>query len=160
MATNGISRRRYQRLLVRAAPAGLIQVRAECANGKVRNVTFRNVPAFAVVLDARLDVPQLGTLSVDVAYGGMFYVIADAASLGLRLTPDEGRAIVRIGEMLKAAAREQLPVSHPDYPEVNNFSVAQLSGPASGPHADMRNAVVISTGEFDWDRPDTWTGVL
>ena len=142
------------------APAGLIRVRAECANGKVRNVTFRNVPAFAVQLDASLEVPQLGTIKVDVAYGGMYYVIADAPSLGLRLTPDEGRAIVRIGEMLKAAAREQLPVSHPDHPEINNFSVAQLSGPAHGTHADMRNAVVISTGEFDWDRPDTWTGVL
>ncbi|MCA1645779.1 MAG: proline racemase family protein [Chloroflexi bacterium] len=146
--------------IVLEAPAGLIPVRAECAHGKVRNVTFRNVPAFAVRLDAPLEVPQLGTLSVDVAYGGMFYVIADAPSLGLRLTPDEGRAIVRIGEMIKAAAREQLAVSHPDQPEVNNFSVAQLSGPAHGPHADMRNAVVISTGAFDWDRPDTWTGVL
>jgi proline racemase len=142
------------------APAGLIHVTADCANGKVRNVTFRNVPAFTVQLDARLEVPQLGTVSVDVAYGGMFYVIADATSLGLRLVPDEGRAIVRIGEMLKAAAREQLPINHPERPEVNNFSVAQLSGPPGGPHADMRNAVVISTGPFDWHRPDTWTGVL
>src|SRR5207247_10139932 len=87
-------------------------------------------------------------------------VIADAAPLGLALTPDEGRAIVRIGEMIKAAAREQLPVSHPEQPQVNNFSVAQFSTPATGPHADLRNAVVISTGEFDWARPDTWTGVL
>jgi proline racemase len=146
--------------LVLEAPAGLIRVRAECANAKVRNVTFRNVPAFAVLLDARLEVPQLGTLSVDVAYGGMFYVIADAASLGLRLTPDEGRAIVRLGEMIKAAAREQLPVSHPEQPQINNFSVAQFSGPAQSSDADMRNAVVISTGEFDWNKPDTWTGVL
>jgi proline racemase len=146
--------------LVLEAPAGLISVRAECANGKVKSVTFRNVPAFAVQLDVPLEVPQLGTLSVDVAYGGMFYVIADAPSLGLRLTPDEGRQIVRVGEMIKAAAREQIPVSHPDNPAVNNFSVAQLSGPALGPDAHMRNAVVISTGTFDWERPDTWTGVL
>jgi proline racemase len=121
---------------------------------------LRNVPAFAVQLDAPLEVPQLGTLSVDVAFGGMFYVIADAPSLGLRLTPDEGRAIVRIGEMIKAAAREQLPVQHPEQPHVNNFSVAELSGPAHGQDADLRNAVVISTGAFDWARPDTWTGVL
>jgi proline racemase len=146
--------------LVLEAPAGLIHVRAECANGKVKNVTFRNVPAFAVHLGVPLEVPQLGTLQVDVAYGGMFYVIADAPSLGLRLTPDEGRQIVRFGEMIKAAAREQLPVSHPERPEINNFSVAQLSGPALGPDGDMRNAVVISTGTFDWQRPDTWTGVL
>jgi proline racemase len=146
--------------LVLEAPAGLIKVSCECAQGKVKSVTFRNVPAFTVRLEAPLEVPRLGTLSVDVAYGGMFYVIADAERLGLRLTPDEGREIVRIGEMIKAAAREQLPVSHPEQPAVAGYSVAQLSGPPHGPHADMRNAVVISTGAFDWDRPDTWTGVL
>jgi proline racemase len=146
--------------LVLEAPAGLIKVTAECALGKVRRVTFRNVPSFCLALDVQLEVRQLGTVTVDVAYGGMFYVIADAASLGLRLTPDEGREIVRLGEMIKAAAREQYPVVHPENPEVSGFSVAQLSGPPHGPDADMRNAVVISTGSFDWDRPDTWTGVL
>jgi proline racemase len=146
--------------LVLEAPAGLIRVTAACANGKVQSVTFRNVPSFVVGLDKPLEVPQLGTLSVDVAYGGMFYVIADAVSLGLRLTPDEGREIVRIGELIKAAAREQLQVSHPENAAVNGYSVVQLSGPPHGPNADMRNAVVISTGSFDWQRPDTWTGVL
>jgi len=118
------------------------------------------VPAFAVHLDVPLDVPELGTLRVDVAYGGMFYVIADATALGMRLTPDEGRQIVRTGEMIKAAAREQYPVAHPDNAAVTGYSVAELSGPAHSAEADMRNAVVISTGAFDWARPDTWTGVL
>src|SRR5215471_11260865 len=56
-------------------PAGLIRVRAECASGKVRSVTFQNVPAFAVHLDRPIEVPSLGTVTVDVAYGGMFYAI-------------------------------------------------------------------------------------
>src|SRR5690348_13827160 len=72
-------------------PAGLITVRAECRNGKVTGVTFRNVPAFAVHLDREIEVPTLGRVTVDVAWGGMFYVIADARSFGLRLVPDEGR---------------------------------------------------------------------
>ncbi len=142
------------------APAGLIRVTAECAQGKVKAVSFRNVPAFVAHLDAPLEVPQLGTLRVDVAYGGMFYVIADAAPFGFRLTPDEGRGIVRAGEMIKAAAREQLPVTHPLQPDVSGYSVALLSGPPLSQNADMRNAVVISTGDFDWGRPDTWTGAL
>src|SRR3990170_2468524 len=100
-------------------PAGLIRVRAACHEGKVRSVTFRNVPAFATHLDAPVEVPQLGTVTVDVAYGGMFYVIADAEPFGLRLTPDEGRDIVRISEMIKAAANEQLPVVHLDQPFVH-----------------------------------------
>jgi proline racemase len=141
-------------------PAGLIRVRADCAEGKVRRVTFRNVPAFAAYLDRTIEVPQLGSVVVDVAYGGMFYVIAEAEPFGLRLTPDEGRDIVRIGEMIKAAAREQLPVVHPEQPGFEGITIAQLSGPPSGPHADRRNAVIVSTGELDWTRPSTWTGAI
>ncbi len=146
--------------LVLEAPAGLIRVRAECRNGKVTRVAFRNVPAFAVALDVKVDVPHLGTVTVDVAWGGMFYVIADAAPFGLRLTPDEGRDIVRIGEMIKAATREQVPVQHPENPAVAGVTVAQLSGEALAPGNHRRNAVIVSTGTLDWDRPATWTGVL
>jgi proline racemase len=146
--------------LVLESPAGLIRVRAECANGKVTRVTFRNVPAFAVHLDATIEVPHLGTLTVDVAYGGMFYVIADAARFNLRLTPDEGRDIVRIGEMLKAAAREQLLAVHPENPGFSGITIAQLTGPPHDPRHHARNAVVVSTGTLDWDKPSTWTGAI
>lgn len=146
--------------LVLEAPAGLIKVRAECENGKVKRVTFQNVPAFSVYLDAEIKVPELGTLSVDVAYGGMFYVIADAAQFGLRLTPDEGREIVRISEMIRVAANEQLPVVHPEIPEFSGITISQLSGPPTHPEAHMKNAVTIATGELDWNRPSTWTGAL
>lgn len=142
------------------SPAGLIRIRAECEGGKVRGVTFRNVPAFATHIGVPVEVPQLGTVEVDVAYGGMFYVIAEAAQFGLALVPDEGRDIVRIGEMIKAAAREQLPVVHPDQPGFEGITIGQLSGPPSRPGAHMKNAVIVSTGEFDWDRPSTWTGVI
>lgn len=142
------------------APAGLIRVRAECANGKVKRVTFRNVPAFATHLDARIEVPQLGALTVDVAYGGMFYVIADAAQFGLRLTPDEGRDITRITEMIKTAAAEQLPVVHPDQPGFAGITIGQLSGLPHDPRNSRRNAVTVSTGRLDWAKPSTWTGAI
>jgi proline racemase len=142
------------------APAGLIRVRADCAGGKVRAVTFRNVPAFATHLDTPVEVPELGTVTVDVAYGGMFYVIADAEPFGLRLTPDEGRDIVRISEMIKAAAAEQLPVTHPEQPGFSGITIAQLSGPPHDPTNTRRNVVTVSTGKLDWSRPATWTGAI
>jgi len=146
--------------LVLEAPAGLIRVRADCRDGKVIGVTFRNVPAFATHLDEPVEVPQLGTVVVDVAYGGMFYVIADAERLGFRLTPDEGRDIVRVTEMIKAAAREQLPVVHPEQPGFAGITIGQLSGPAHSPENSMRNVVTVSTGELDWSKPSTWTGII
>ena len=142
------------------APAGLIRVRAECANGKVKSVTFQNVPAFAVHLDKQIEVPQLGTVTVDVAYGGMFYVIAEAARFGLKLTPDEGRDIVRISEMIKAATQEQLPVVHPAQPGFAGVTIAELSAPPTRPDAHLKNAVTVSTGKLDWARPSTWTGAI
>ena len=142
------------------APAGLIRIRADCAGGKVRAVTFRNVPAFATHLGAPVEVPTLGTVVVDVAYGGMFYVIADAAPFGFRLTPDEGRDIVRVSEMIKAAAAEQLSVVHPEQPGFSGITIAELAGPPHDPANHARNVVTVSTGKLDWNRPSTWTGAI
>lgn len=141
-------------------PAGLVEVEAEVENGKVKRVTFQNVPAFAVHLDASVEVPQLGTVRVDVAYGGMFYVIADAEQVGLRLAADEARDIVRVGEMIKAAAAEQLPVAHPENPAIAGITIAQLSAPAANGNSHRRNTVIVSTGKLDWTKPSTWTGAL
>jgi proline racemase len=146
--------------IVLESPAGLVSVRAQCANGKVTSVMFRNIPAFAVHLGRPVEVPELGTVVVDVAWGGMFYYIAEAAPLGFRLTPDEGRDIVRAGEMIKAAVREQLPVVHPDNPEIRGVTIGVLSGPPSSPSADRKNAVVVSTGTLDWNNPSSWTGAI
>jgi proline racemase len=146
--------------VVLEAPAGLIRIRATCEAGKVTGVTFRNVPAFATHLDTPIEVPQLGTVVVDVAYGGMFYVIANAAALGFALVPDEGRDITRVTEMIKAAAAEQLPVVHPEQPGFAGITIGQLSGPAHDPTNSWRNVVTVSTGALDWSKPSTWTGVI
>lgn len=146
--------------LVLEAPAGLIRISAACTNGKVKSVTFKNVPAFAAHLDTIIDVPQLGRVRVDVAWGGMFYVITDIRQFkDLRLTPDHGKEIARISSMIRQAASEQLPVAHPDYPGVG-ITVSQMSGPTDDPDADWKNTVTMGTGDFSWDNPSTWTGAL
>lgn len=142
------------------APAGLIRVRAECKSGKVEQVTFRNVPAFAMYLDAEIEVPGRGRVKVDVAYGGMFYVIAEAAQFGLALVPDEGRDIVRISEMIRLAANEQLEVRHPEIPAFRGITISQLTGKPVQAQAHARNAVTVATGTPDWNRPSSFSGAL
>jgi proline racemase len=160
LETGTIAMREPVTELTLEAPAGLIRVRADCRDGKVTGVSFRNVPAFATHLDAVVEVPHLGSVTVDVAYGGMFYVIASAEPFGLRLTPDEGADIVRITEMIKAAAADQLPVVHPEQPGFAGITIGQLSGPPHDPANSMRNVVTVSTGALDWERPATWTGAI
>jgi len=142
------------------APAGLIRISAEVSGMKVTSVTFQNVPAFAAYLDAPLEVPEIGTLTVDVAFGGMFYVLVDAETVGLQLRPDEGADLVRVGEMIKAAAREQLPVTHPTDPGISGVTVCELTGPPRSADVHGRNTVVISTGALDWEKPSSWSGIL
>lgn len=141
-------------------PAGLVVVDAAVSNGKVTSVTFENVPAFAVHLDQTIEVPTLGPVTVDVAWGGMFYVIADAEALGIKLTPDRAAEITRAGEMIKAAAREQLPCVHPEDPATAGVTICVMTGTPTASGASAKNAVVVSTGQLDWERPETWTGVL
>jgi proline racemase len=86
------------------APAGLVPVVAQCANGKAQSITVRNVPSFAGRLDAPLEVEGHGSLSVDTAYGGDNFVIVDANSLGFSIVPDEARDLASLG-----AQRSPLP---------------------------------------------------
>ena len=146
--------------LVLESPAGLITVQAEVSDGKVGKITFENVPAFAYHLDVPIEVPELGTVKVDVAYGGMNYVITDTEPLGLVLTPERAGEVARVGEMVKAAAREQIAVAHPENPEIAGITIGVLSGPPSQPGATLKNAAIVSNGVLDWDRPETWKAAL
>lgn len=142
------------------SPAGLIEVVAEVNRGKVEKVTFRNVPSFAVHLDVPVEVPEIGAVTVDVAWGGMFYAIAEASDLGVDLNPQSGGAVARAGEMMKAAVQEQLQCEHPENPAIRGVTIGVVSGPPAHPHATLKNAAVVSTGKLDWSRPETWTAAL
>ena len=139
------------------APGGVVEARAACRDGRCESVELTNVPCFAERLDAPLEVGGLGTLSVDVAYGGMWYAIADARSLGFALEPHEARDLSLAGERIRAAAREQLPCAHPENPEIVGVSIVQLAGPWQGVGAVTRNAVVVAPGRLD--RSATGTGL-
>jgi len=146
--------------LVLEAPAGLIRVRAECRDGKVTRVTFRNVPAFALHLDAPLEVDGLGEIRVDIAWGGMFYVLADADALDIGLGADNGAAIVRASERILAAARAQLPVAHPDNSDITGPTITHLHGAPVAEDTHGRGAVTVSSGGPDPARPDALGGAL
>jgi trans-L-3-hydroxyproline dehydratase len=139
------------------APAGVVEVTAACRNGRCESVELTNVPSFAERLDAPLDVEGIGTIDVDVAFGGMWYAIADAEALGFALEPGEARELSRVGELIRLAAREQLPCVHPENSEIAGVSIVQIAGPWQGVGAVSRNAVVVSPGRLD--RSATGTGL-
>jgi trans-L-3-hydroxyproline dehydratase len=139
------------------APAGVVEVRAACRDGRCESVELTNVPCFADRIDAALEVDGLGTLTVDVAFGGMWYAIADAAALGFALEPSEARELCAVGERIRLAAREQLPCVHPENADIAGVSIVQIAEPWRGVGAVSKNAVVIAPGRLD--RSATGTGL-
>ena len=139
------------------APGGVVEVRAACRDGCVESVELTNVASFAERLDAPVEVEGLGTVTVDVAYGGMWYAIADAEQLGFAIEPDEARELSLTGERIRAAAREQLTCVHPENAEIAGVSIVQLAAPWQGVGAVTRNAVVVAPGRLD--RSATGTGL-
>jgi trans-L-3-hydroxyproline dehydratase len=139
------------------APGGVVEARAVCRDGRCESVEFTNVPCFAQELDAKVEVEGLGTVSVDVAYGGMWYAIADAKELGFAIEPAEARELSVVGEQIRAAAREQLTCVHPENPAISGVSIVQLAEPWQGIGKVTRNAVVVAPGRLD--RSATGTGL-
>jgi proline racemase len=133
------------------APAGLVEVTCRCDGGRVRQVKFRNVPAFVQRLDAPIEVPGLGTVRIDVAYGGMHYALVDAAAVGFAITADEARDICGVGERIRTAAREQLAVVHPENPAIRDVTITEFTGPVrrKGRGLTARNTVVVAPGRLD-----------
>jgi proline racemase len=147
-----------QTRLTLEAPGGLVEVVADCRDGKAERITVRNVPSFADKLGAKLEVEGVGTLIVDTAYGGDSFVIVDAAALGFAIRTDEARELAELGVKITAAANAQLGFVHPENPDWAHISFCQFAGPLElrdgvliGP-----NAVVVQPGKID--RSPTGTG--
>lgn len=132
-------------------PAGLVEVVADCSGGRCRRITFRNVPSFVMHRDRIVEVPGLGSLRVDVAYGGMIYCIVNTADVGVMLSRDEARDLVELGERIKAAAAEQLPSAHPENPSIHTINQTEFAGPLQVIDGvkTSKNAVVVSPGRLD-----------
>ncbi|WDR02678.1 proline racemase family protein [Devosia algicola] len=140
------------------APGGLVEVVAQCRNGKAQSISVRNVPSFVDQLDATIDVEGIGTLTVDTAYGGDSFVIADGEALGFAIREDEARDIAEIGIRITRAANEQLGFAHPTNPDWAHISFCQIAAPLKTVEGRLTgaNAVVIQPGKVD--RSPTGTG--
>ena len=133
------------------APGGIVEITAACSNGRAERITVRNLPSFADRLGAMLEVEGIGTLTVDTAYGGDSFVIADARAMGFALTPDEARDLAETGMRLTRAANEQIGFRHPENTAWDHISFCQFAGPLGKEDGVMCgvNAVAIRPGKID-----------
>ncbi len=137
-------------------PGGVVRARAECRDGKCVSVEFENVPCFVDRLDAEIELQGFGRVTLDVAYGGMFFAIVDPAQFGLAVEPAQARRLAELGEQIRLAARAQLDVVHPENPGISGVSIVQFAEPFQGPGRLTRNTCIVAPGRSD--RSPTGTG--
>ena len=101
----------------------------ECRDGKVLRAKLLNQPASVHHSQVDIDVPGIGRLVVDVAYGGMTYVLVNAADVGFELHSDEARTLCEVGQLIKTAAARQLDVEHPDNPNIPGITQTAFTVP-------------------------------
>jgi proline racemase len=145
--------------LVLEAPGGLVRVRADCKDGKATRIHVRNVPSFAGEQGVSLDVPGIGSVTVDTAYGGDSFVIVDAEALGIEFRPEEARKLAELGVRITNTANRDLGFVHPGNPDWTHFSFCLFAGPLreEGDRLVASSAVSIQPGKID--RSPTGTAV-
>lgn len=133
------------------SPAGLIKVLCECKDGKVTSVRLVNQPAFCYYRDRHIEVAGLGSVKVDIVYGGMTYAMVDAEALGFAIAPDEARELCEMGQRIKHAAVEQLHVEHPLNPAIPGITNTEFMAPLRRENGQLiaKNCVVVSPGRCD-----------
>ena len=129
-------------------PAGLVNARVEVRDGQAMSVTLQNVPSFADALNQQVDVPGVGVVTYDMAYGGNFYAIVTADELGLIFDRDNSAQIMERGLALMAAINSANPPVHPTESSIIGCRHVQVLAPGSTSRAS-KHAMVIHPGWFD-----------
>lgn len=156
LETGIVPRREPETQLTMDTPAGPIRARAQVQNGRVVQVAVQNAPSFRVYSKKALDVPSLGNVSVDVSFGGNFFVLVNAAQLQIPLHPENLPTLVRAAMELRRVANERLPVEHPTQPHINTIDLVEIYEDMPGPRKGSRNVVIF--GQAQVDRSPCGTG--
>jgi len=135
---------------------GLIPLRIEVAGGSVKNITFRNLPAFACRHNLPLDVPSIGQVEVDVVYGGLWFVVVEAKQLGLAVSPDHIDELLRLGVIIRDALNDQVELFEPESDRRERVELTLFVGPPDRPDAHGKN--VVTMGRHIFDRSPGGTG--
>lgn len=130
-------------------PAGLVTAKATVENGIVRSVTFRNIPSFLYMADVEVKVPELGNVTLDIAYGGNFYAIVDAEKIGVNITPENAREIIGLGRSIKDAVNNKYTIQHPERPYIQGLTHVEFSGSPTHKEAHAKNTVLITHDALD-----------
>lgn len=139
------------------APPGRLVARAEMKNGVVTKSIFQNVPSFVLINDEAVNVPGLGIVKFDIAYGGAFYAFCDADKLKVKLDKSNYYKLIDYGKKIKLAVMKSFAVLHPYEQDLSFLYGIIFTGKAKNKKNHSRNVCIFADGEVD--RSATGSGV-
>ncbi|MFS8541576.1 MAG: proline racemase family protein, partial [Tissierellales bacterium] len=131
------------------APAGLVRVKAAIENGRVKEVSFRNVPAFLYKPDVKINVPEIGEITLDISFGGSFFAIVDAKQLGIKITPENATKLKDIGLKIRDIINKEIEIQHPTLKHIKTVDLVEIYDEPTNPEATLKNVVVFGEGQVD-----------
>lgn len=140
-------------------PCGLVEVKVETAeDGTPGAVSFDSVDSFAYQLDAQIELPGFGPLTLDISYGGAYYAILPASRLGLSLMDSPVDELIQVARRITDRAREQLTITHPDSSAADlGFLYGTILVDDAAPGEPTGNLCIFGDGQVD--RSPTGSGV-
>ncbi|MEA3477760.1 MAG: proline racemase family protein [Bacteroidota bacterium] len=143
--------------LIINAPPGKIFARPHHQGDKIENVSFINVPSFALLKNQTIDIEGIGRVNFDVAFGGAFYAFVNAEKVGLKLTEPEADRCIDYGQRIKLAVMNEFEIIHPFEKDLSFLYGTIFIGPANNPANHSRNVCIFANGELD--RSATGSGI-
>jgi len=138
-------------------PSGYIESFARINDGNVKDVRFQNVPSFVQSLDATIDIPDIGIIDYDLAFGGAYYAIVNVNQVNLKCIEKYHDALINKGMRIKHAIMNSVEIKHPIEPEMNFLYGTIFTDLAQDSTNHSRNVCIFADGELD--RSPTGTGV-
>lgn len=130
-------------------PAGLINAEVQVKNKKTLGVSITNVPSFLYKRDLKIEIANIGKISLDISFGGSFFALVNVEDLNLSLSTDNIDKLVKYGLEIRDALNKEISLVHPTNPCINKVDLVEIYGESCNGEADLKNVVIFGTGQVD-----------
>jgi len=125
-------------------PAGKVHSRIKIENGKVKQVTIRNVPSF-LYSSIVIKLGSTGDVPVDIAYGGNFFALVNAQRLNTKIEPGRVMELIELGLDIRKKVNYEIKIIHPTTGKLEKVELVEIFEDTSPP----RNVVIFGSGQVD-----------
>lgn len=131
-------------------PAGLVTAKGNVKNNKLQNVSFENVPSFLYTQDQEIDVPEVGKVKYDLAFGGSFFILIESSTLNLTIEMKNVDELVSKGMKIMNYINKKVKMQHPELAHIKTADLVEFYEKPNSRHPkNYSNCVVFGLGQFD-----------